>query len=269
MEQRNRLMIAAGIGVLLIIVMVAALMGRNRPADTDPTPVDVTTPADAIGLTRIALDSAPDDVRAAAKQLASSRVGYAIVKPEKTYLIISTGSDAVRVNLDRAEGQPAGALATFVDIHLKADPAGEQLLIATTDLKAGVEYQFDLDGQYAAIPTLHNRHSLPLAHLDEATGFTVLSPQPVDRIESANLRIEGYARVFEAQFMAQVITEKGRVLAESPVMAAAGAPSWGSFVIDINLAGIVLPESSYLVLTEEMTGARLVIPIRFGQAQLG
>lgn len=264
MEQRNRFLIAIGIGVLLIIALIAALMGRSRPGVHVPVPdpVDVVQP-DAIKLTRISLDSAPDEVREAAKRLASSRVGYAIVRPEKTYLIISTGSDHLKLTLDRAEGQPEGEAATFVDLHLKADPAGDRLLIATTDLKAGVEYQFNVDGEYAAIPTLHNRHNLPLTHLDADIGFTLLTPQGGDRVMGSNLRLEGFARVFEAQFTASLITVKGRELVMTPVMAAAGAPNWGSFVVDINLNGLELPESCFLVLAEEMTGAELVIPVGF------
>ncbi|HYG56607.1 MAG TPA: Gmad2 immunoglobulin-like domain-containing protein [Symbiobacteriaceae bacterium] len=261
MKKRRAALIAAA--VALIALSVAWMVGRHLG-----TPKGAGVPT--AFATAINLASAPADVQAAAAILKTSRVGYAMVKPDKTYLVISTGATADTVSIDRAEGQPNLSDPSLVDIFLKTDAKGDSLMIATTPLTKETEYQFDVDGRYADIPTLHNRHNLPLIPLDAKTGFSLVRPAPGFQAEAGILEVEGYARVFEAQFTAKLITEKGRVISQSAVMAAAGAPSWGSFSTRLKFDEQNAPETGYLVLEEEMTGAKLMVPVRFRKpAQMG
>lgn len=270
MRKQQKVAIAVGAGLLALFILAVILHGGRRVDHLKPDPVGKNeTPATFMQM--VDLNSAPADVQAAAERLKTSRVGYAMVKPDRTYLIISTGSPRDRVQYDRAEGQPDMVNPSFVDIHLVSSLRGENLLLGTTTHTGAIEYQFDVDGKYADIPTLHNRHNLELMALDAATGFTLVTVKDGGKAGEGNIRVEGYARVFEAQFTATVMTAKGRVLGWAPIMAAAGAPNWGSFVADIAFDTTDIPDTGFLVLKEEMTGAELVVPISLKQRapQLG
>jgi hypothetical protein len=263
---RTQAIMFGGLGVLLLAGLLVALKLMS-PAAVDPT--DVTPQA---FFTVIDPSTAPLDVQDAAAKLATSRVGYAMVKADKTYLIISTGSLMDEVVYDRAEGQPDLVTAAFLDLHFKADAAGQSLQIGTVPLtSADTEYQFNVGETYASIPTLHNRHNLPLIPLDAVKRFSMVSPGEGAMVgSSGSLRIEGYAQVFEASFMVTITTSKGRVIGQQAVQSAAGAPSWGSFVADIPYDTSALTETGFVILDEGMTGAKITIPVRFKPAsQLG
>lgn len=267
MTKRTRMMVAAGLAALALIgaLVWGAMRGRNQPTGT-PNPGTVG----ALALGVISMSSAPADVQEAAARLMHSRVGYAMVTPDRTYLIISTGADDVRVRITGAQGQPASGTPTFVDVNLASDSTGERLLIATTPLTTAAEYQFNLDGAAASIPTLHNPDLLPLVTLPNGSGFVALSPVSDQLVTTGTLAVSGYARVFEAQFTVRVMSAKGRVLGEKHVMAAAGAPSWGSFKADVTIDTTDLPETGFVVFEEQMTQSKLVVPVRFrATTQLG
>jgi hypothetical protein len=266
----NRKGTPAMMGIALVIVAAMAFWlvraFLNHPTKVDPNPGQ--PPA---FLTTIDLASAPQEVRDAAEKLRTSRVGYAMIVGEKTYLIISTGEKGPAVKIDRADAQPTGSKTpSFVDVFLKTAADGRQLQIATAPLKEMAEYQFNLDGAFAAIPALHNEHHLPLVYLDQATGFSVIAPVKDQMIEGKMLHLEGYARIFEAQFKVSVITAKGREVGTTGVHAAVGAPNWGSFVADLQIDTTNLPETGFVVFEDDMSGAKVAVPVRFHRpAELG
>jgi hypothetical protein len=266
-QQPRMRILAATLGLALVLTTVL-LMAAHYFAGRDRPPVKEEPSEPFVRV--IDPKTAPVDVQMAAEKLRTSQVGYAIVHPDRTYLIISTGSDDFTVSVDRAEAQPSFSTPSLVDIHFRLDRAGERLLIATTPLTVPVEYQFDVDGHYAAIPTLHNPHNLPLTYLDAASRFAVLAPAEGQLISGRTLHVEGYAQVFEAQFTVTVMSDTGRVLGQKAVMAAAGAPSWGSFAADIPIDTRDLPATGFVIFAEEMTEARFVIPVSFERPpQLG
>jgi hypothetical protein len=61
------------------------------------------------------------------------------------------------------------------------------------------------------------------------------SPLPWVTISTTTLRLEGYARVFEAQFRYN-LEDGHNVLAEGAVMADQGPPAWGRFGLDVEFA---------------------------------
>lgn len=256
----------AGVGTWLYHVFSSGEMAGPKPG---PNPGPNPGPAPSAFVTLIDLKKAPIDVQEAAAQLQSSNVGYAMVKPDKTYLIISTGEAGPAITVERADAQVTGDPTDFVDLFLKGHASGDRLLVGTTPLTHAAVHQFTLDGVPAAIPTLFNYHKLPLVHLDESTGFSVLSPTPAMLVVGNSLHVEGYARAFEAQFLVTVMTEDGRELGRVPVMAAAGGPNWGSFTADLHLETSDLPDKGY-VLFEGIGKERLQVPVRFEKpAQLG
>ncbi len=269
-DKRNRKwMIAAGIAAALVAALFVLLVAGRQPAVDDSVTPEPKAEEPAL-LTVVSLADVPQDVREAAEKLRSSRIGYAIHKPGRTYLIISTGRDDLKISLDKAVGQPAGKTPGFVDVFMQRDPKGESLVIATTTLPDTTHYQFALDGRLAAIPTLYNPHNLPLVHLDEQTGMVVLSPEAGQLVDGGMLKVWGYARPFEAQFDVRVVSAKGRTLGWTHVLAAGGAPHWGSFVSMVPLATENLPETGFVIFEEEMSGIRVKIPVRFRRpAQLG
>jgi hypothetical protein len=265
-DKQKRILLMAGSALLALLTIIALVVTGRMSKQTVPGPT-----GDKQAFIEMAnLAGAPADVQDAAARLKSSRVGYAIVHPEKTYLIISTGSAAAKVAYDKVQAQPDQTKPDLVDVFLRSDPTGSSLLLATAALTSKTEYQFDLDGRFAAIPTLHNAHNLPLIPLDAATRFSLVTPQADFVAENGALHVEGYAQVFEASFMARIATAKGRVIGSAPVKSAAGAPSWGSFVVDIPYDSQSVTETGFLILEEEMSGAKLVLPIRFRvPAQMG
>lgn len=257
MDKQKRALIAGGLAVLALIGILVAYQLRPKTTGTvGVTPQAFYSLADT--------SSVPADVQDAANKLSTSRVGYAIVKPDKTYLVISTGNPSDKITYDRVEGQPDMTNPTFVDLHFNSNPTGHSLQIGTTPLTKETEYQFDVDGNFAAIPTLHNRHKLPLIPLDAKRRFSMLSPVEGQLVgSSGTLHLEGYAQVFEASFLVTITTAKGRVIGQQGVQSAAGAPSWGSFVADIPYDTSALTETGFVILDEGMTGARITIPVRF------
>ncbi|HLN60053.1 MAG TPA: Gmad2 immunoglobulin-like domain-containing protein [Symbiobacteriaceae bacterium] len=268
MRKRNGRLIGAGVAVIILIALIGARYYMTRARTPNPT-TGPTTP-DVTFFTAIDLNSAPTAVQEAAEKLKTSRVGYPIVTSDKTYLVISTGSVAERVKYDSAVGHPSLIDPDLATIELVSNPAGSNLLVGTTPLTTAVEYQFDVDGKPAGIPTLHNPHNLALTYLDAKTRFSLLAPAANQMVQNGQVHIEGYAQVFEARFTAKVITADGRVLGQASVASAAGAPSWGSFVADVTFDTKNLPETGFLVLEEGMNGAVLKVPVRFRPpAQMG
>lgn len=265
-----------GVAVLMIAVLIAlaglAAWGvmrlrsgvGKRPAVGTGLPSATVTPID--------FAAAPQDVQAAALALKTSKVGYSIVKPNLTYVIVSTGDENTRLQLGRMLVQSVAGRPSLAEIFLESGGAGQSLMILTTRVGAGVEYQLNVDSRYAAIPMLYNPDNLPLTALPDSERFVLVSPAQNQLVQGFPLRIAGYARVFEARFTARLITGKGRVIGEVHPMAAAGAPNWGSFVAEFDVSAAELPDQGFLVLEEEMSGSRIQIPVRFSASdspQLG
>lgn len=272
MLDRNRKIAMVAAGVAVLVTLMAVYFGLRRPTPTPP-PGGGTTPPPAtqrVTLTPVRLMDAPAEVADAAARLMHSRVGYAMPVGGRTYLIVSSGSDDLKMSLVGAVGQPGTGTPSFVDVNLATSSSGERLMILAAPIAGGAEYQFNLDGTYAAIPTLHNRHGLPLVTLPHVGGFVVISPASDETVSGRTFDVSGYARVFEAQFTLKAMSAKGRILAETQVMPAAGAPSWGSFVASLTLPEGEMPETGFLVLEDPMTEAKLVVPVRFrAPRQLG
>lgn len=272
MRDRNRKIAMMVAGVAILITLLAVYFGARHPTPTPP-PGGGTTPPPAtqrVMLTQIGLGDAPAEVADAAARLMHSRVGYAMPVGGRTYLIVSSGSDNLKMSLVGAVGQPGTGTPSFVDVNLASSTGGGRLMILSAPIAGGAEYQFNLDGTYAAIPTLINRHGLPLITLAHDGRFALISPASDEVLSGRTVEVSGYARVFEAQFTLKAMSAKGRVLAETQVMPAAGAPSWGSFVASLTLPDGEMPETGFLVLEDPMTEGKLVVPVRFrAPRQLG
>jgi|GEM_PF-2288024 len=248
-----------GGAMLILALMLYALF--NRPAQPSiPKPSEEEP---ALSLRMHALSEVPAAVAEAAKALQNSEVGYAMVMDGRTYLIISTGRETVRIAARRVDAKPAAAAPDLVDIHLSSDPNGESLLIASLPLARPARYQFPVDGKYAVIPALHNPHNLPLTDLPRMGGFALVAPQADAMVEGRVLSVAGYARVFEAGFTAHLLADDGRLLKEMVIKSAAGAPDWGSFQAEMDLAGIQLPERGKLILSDALSGTRHEMLLRF------
>lgn len=267
MNRKTTLLIGTGIGLAVIIAGALYLTGArtqkvtpgpvNKPPITNPGTPAIKT----VQLQTVNLASAPMEVQAAARALQTSRVAYAIKSGGQTYLIISTGRNGERVSAMMAEAQPSAANPRFVDLMLQPSANGSSLLVLSMPIVQDAEYQVNLGGKTAAIPTLYNQHGLALVELNESTGFALVNPSTNVAIQGDILFLEGYARVFEASFNAKLISAKGRILAEAQVKAAAGAPNWGSFTTAMKLTE--RPTDATLVLFDEMSGAKLSIPVHF------
>lgn len=268
-KESSRKRLAVGVGAALVVALIAGLVIWElnlspQKLPEPPTPPVVASPVQVVGLSQ-----APADVQDAAAKLSTSRVGYAIYKPDRTYIILSTGSDALKVSYTEVAGQPDVKAPTFVDLFFNTDADGGRLLILTTPWGKGVEYQYDLDGQYGAIPGLVNAHNLPLVPLDETKGFAILQPVPDMLVQGDTLHVEGFARAFEAQFDVTIVSAKGRELGRTHVMAAAGMNNWGSFVADVPFDTTNLPATGLVIFEDQGGPLRFVVPIRFKPAELG
>jgi len=271
--QRKTRIILAAVGLIAVMVGVSVweIFSRKAGGPTPGGPGSNPAAPQAVPLMVIPPGTAPADVQEMAARLRTSRVGYAIVKPDRTYLIISTGSDSLRVRLDRAEGLPGTGAPTSVTVRLTSSPSGERLLILAANLTRAADFRFDLDGVVQAIPTLRNPDNLPVAALPEGSGIVVLNPAHNQVLANWPLRVAGFARAPDAQLTITVTDAKGRVLGRSYTVVAAAAPSWGSFVADIRLEAGAVAETGFLVI-EGQPSIRLSIPVRFGPAgtpQLG
>lgn len=267
MNRKTTLLIGAGIG-LAAIIAGALYVSSVRPTTVNPGPVTnppISNPGNptvkTVNLRTVTLASAPMEVQAAARALQTSRVAYAIRSGGQTYLIISTGRNGEMVSASMAQAQPSAANPRFVDVMLQQSASGSRLLILAMPIGQEAEYQVNLGGKTAAIPTLYNQHGLALVELNETTGFALIHPSTNVAVQGDILFVEGYARVFESSFNAKLISAKGRVLAEAQVQAAAGAPNWGSFTTAMKLSE--RPVEATLVLFDEMSGAKLTVPVRF------
>lgn len=267
MNRKTTLLIGAGIGLAAIMagaLYVSSIQTQGskpgpvtKPPITNPgTPTVKTVP-----LRTVDMASAPMEVQAAARALQTSRVAYAIKSGGQTYLIISTGRNGEMISAATAAAQPSAANPRFVDVTVQSNAGGSRLLILALPIGQEAEYQVNLGGKAAAIPTLYNQHGLALVELNERTGFALVHPSTNVAVQGDVLFLEGYARVFESSFNAKLISAKGRVLAEAQVKAAAGAPNWGSFTTAMKLTE--RPTEATLVLFDEMSGAKLTIPVRF------
>jgi len=270
---QRAIMIAAAV-VALALISVLVWSGFRSQRTPTPGP-DHSNPGQGITGRSLAIAAAdmatlPADVRDAANRLLFSRVGYAMTRGDRTFLVISTGSDAMKIQIQGAEAQPSSGEPAFVDVRLRSASGGDRLLVASIPVRSRADYQFTLDGALGAIPSLHNQHNLPLITLPMDQRFAVITPTAGQMVEGHTLLIEGYGRVFEAAFTARLVTQKGRTLAETYSTASTAAPNWGSFRSQFNLYGLDLPDSGFLILEEEITGAKTTIPVRFRVApQMG
>lgn len=267
MNRKTTLLIGTGIGFAAIIAgalyFTGARISKNTPGPGSKPPVTNpgTPTVRTVPLKSIDLASAPMEVQAAARALQTSRVAYAIKSGGQTYLIISTGKSGEMVTASTAQAQPNATNPRFVDVMLQPSASGSRLLILALPIGQEAEYQVNLNGKTAAIPTLYNQHGLALVELNESTGFALVHPSANVAVQGDILFVEGYARVFESSFNAKLISAKGKILAEAQVKAAAGAPNWGSFTTAMKLTE--RPAEATLVLFDEMSGAKLTIPVRF------
>lgn len=267
MDRKTTLLIGAGIGIAAIMagaLYVTSVRNQsNKPGPVTKPPI--TNPGNPVVRTvpmrTVDLASAPVEVQAAARALQTSRVAYAIKSGGQTYLIISTGKSGEMVSASMAEAQPNATNPRFVDVMLQPSASGSRLLVLALPIGQEAEYQVNLSGKTSAIPTLYNQHGLALVELNETTGFALVHPSASVAVQGDILFVEGYARVFESSFNAKLLSAKGRVLAEAQVQAAAGAPNWGSFTTAMKLTE--RPTEATLVLFDEMSGAKLTIPVRF------
>lgn len=226
-----------------------------------------TGSSNTIQLTAADINALPADVRDAADKLRSSKVGYALTRGNKTYVIISTGSDSMTIRYDKATKVANQGAPAWVDVHLARDVSGSRLLVLQATIKDPktdvMDYQFDVDSEAAAIPTLHNPHNLPLVALPTDSRFVVLDPVRGQVADQFPLRISGYARVFEGNFTVTILSETGKELGKAYVRAAGAAPGWGSFVGDLRPSVTQLPATGTIVFQGDEPAARLVIPVRF------
>jgi hypothetical protein len=269
MDRKTTLLLGAGIG-LAAIIGGALYVANNRLMNLPPSPGPVSRPpvtnpgppsTTAVSLRTVSLDTAPMAVQAAAKALQSSRIAYAVKSGAQTYLIVSTGPSGETIAAMTANAQPSASKPSFVDVMVQPNASGSRLLILAMPITQDAEFQVNLGGKMAAIPTLYNQHGLALMELNETSGFALINPSTNVTVQGDLLYLEGYARVFESSFSAKLLSAKGRVLAEAQVKAAAGAPNWGSFVTAMKLTE--RPTEATLVLFDEMSGAKLTIPVRF------
>lgn len=269
MPQRKTRLALVATGLVVLVVLVSAWEIVTRKPDRGPIRRPggsaATTPQ-TVPLAVVIPGTAPADVQEIATRLRSSRVGYAVVKSDRTYLIISTGTDSLRLRLDRAEGIPGTGTPTSVTVRLTSSPTGERLLILASTLTRAVDFRFDLDGTTAGIPTLRNPDNLPVAPLPETENIVVLNPAAGQVIASWPLHVAGFARISDAQLTVTVTDVKGRVLGRSYTVVAAGAPSWGSFVADVRLEAAQMPESGFLVF-EGPANVKLSVPVRFNRSR--
>lgn len=269
MDRKTTLLLGAGLG-LAAIIGGALYVANSRMTSGRPIPGPVSRPpvtnpgtpsTTAVSLRTVSLESAPTAVQAAARALQTSRVAYAVKSGAQTYLIVSTGRNGEAISAGTATAQPSAANPSFVDVMVQPNAGGSRLLILAMPISQDAEFQVNLGGKTAAIPTLYNQHGLALVELNESTGFALINPSANVAVQGDLLYLEGYARVFESSFTAKLLSAKGRVLAEAQVKAAAGAPNWGSFVTAMKLTE--RPMEATLVLFDEMSGAKLTIPVRF------
>ncbi|MDF2629880.1 MAG: Immunoglobulin-like domain of bacterial spore germination [Symbiobacteriaceae bacterium] len=217
-----------------------------------------------MGIARINITQAPLRVREAAQQLAASRVGYVIPDGEVSYLIISTGLGGERVDVEGAKRS-----GTIIDIDVRTSPTkGESLIIAK--LNAAVTdarlVQFHLDGYAAGIPALVNADNLPLVTLPDKESLVLVTPKAGDRVAGGMVQVSGYAKIFEANVSVAVYSAgKGRVLGQSNVTAAIGAPNWGSFRINVPYEQVAGLAEGVILVYDDDSGAKLAVPVRFGE----
>jgi hypothetical protein len=268
MNRKTTLLIGAGIGLAAIMagaLYVTSLRNAGLPKPGPVTNPPVTNPGapvvKTVPLQTVSLSAAPMEVQAAARALETSRIAYAMKSGGQTYLIISTGRNGEMVTAASASAQPSAANPRFVDVMLQPSNSGSRLLILSLPISQEAEYQVNLSGKTAAIPMLYNQHGLALVELNEKAGFTLIHPTVNVAVQGDILFLEGYARVFESTFNAKLLSSKGKLLAEAQVKTAAGAPNWGSFATAMKLTE--RPTEATLVLFDEMSGAKLSIPVRF------
>lgn len=218
---------------------------------------------DGLVIRPIPIDQAPAFVREAAMRLAPSRVGYVMPQADMAYVIISAGQSGERLEL--AGARRAG---TIIDIDVRTSSTGQPVLIGLlqTPVMDTRLVQFHLDGYAAGIPALVNRDSLPLMALPDKASLALVAPVEAERIMGNTVQISGYARIFEAQFSVTVFAAgKGRVLGEvQHVMAATGAPNWGSFRVNVPVTVPVGVLDGIVLVHDEQSGAKLAVPIKFG-----
>jgi hypothetical protein len=257
MNRRIMLLVGAALGLAVAMAGALYFAGARDPGPVTKPPVG----SNELPIRTVALASAPADVQAAARALERSRVAYAVKSGSQTYLIISTGQSGERMEAVRAEAQDSYGSAKFVDVTLQPNATrGERLLILAFSFSTDAEFQVNLGSKVAAIPTLYNQHGLALIDLPDHGAFALVFPEANATVTSDVLFLEGYARVFEGQFSAKLLSPKGRVIAEGAVHAAVGGPHWGSFSTALKLTE--RPAEATLILFDEDAGARLEVPLR-------
>ncbi|MGE5672326.1 MAG: Gmad2 immunoglobulin-like domain-containing protein [Mycobacterium leprae] len=254
MCRRKKVCIGIAVGVMLLLIVGALLMVFNRPKPPGPKP----EPTDPILV--IALSQAPQDVQDAAKALYTSRVAYAMVKSDKTYIVINTGSDTEKVKYDLNRRVPATGTPTDVEIFMSSLATGTRQVILLAPWGSGVRYEFKLDNSH--FPQLFNTHNLPLVYLNAAEAISVVKPVADQQVTTSPLVVAGFANAFESQFDATVFTEKGRSLGTLRIMAP-GMGDWGSFMAEVKFDTTSLPERGYVLFEDGGKPMHFMVPIRF------
>lgn len=241
--------------VALVVAALAVAAGDSKGPDKGPEK------GQANGPRQIPLSGAPAIVRDAATTLSGSRIAHAITLDGATYVVISTGSEGERLQVEGIRVEQGAAT-----VSLRRSPAGNSLYIGQIkpDLARDVALRVQIDGG-ETFPTLSNPDGLPVPALPPNTAFVVLSPKEGTQVGQPVVEVVGYARVGAAKVQASVYSPgKGRVLGHAEAVPAAQAPNWGSFRLTIPVELPAGVKEGVVLVYEQESGAKVAIPVKFG-----
>lgn len=256
-KRKLGLALAATLALGLIIFAAVNLL---RPGADQPRT------SDSVAIRKITLAETPSMVQEAVDKLQASKIAYAIPQGRSTYLVISTGASGERLELAGARRDQV--LTATININLKSSSRGDRLIIAKLeDTVVDVRnIRVLVDGFPGMIPALINLDSLPLTTLPDVGELAVVSPEYNVRVMGNAVQVTGYARIFNGRFNIQVFSAgKGRILGEAlEVRAAAGAPDWGSFRVNVPVNLSVGVREGVVLIYDPDSGAKVAIPVYFG-----
>ncbi len=220
------LVAVALIAVAVGLVAGCSLFGGGRPAQDEPPVFE--------GFTLVDAGTLQDPVVRAWAQACglSAGVHLASFDGANTYILAARGE------------KPTGGFTVFLS-NVTSGAGGFNLTFKTGDPSGPVtqiiSYPYALYlGQCAPDRILDvasvGTETLPWPVVGPANvNIIPTSPLPGVAVSTTTLHLEGYARVFEAQF--QYSLEDGHnVLATGSVMADQGAPAWGQFNLDVEFS---------------------------------
>lgn len=155
--------------------------------------------------------------------------GFSTAIPEGTRLLgVSIADGVATVNLSREFESGGGSFSVMARLA--------QVVYTLTQFSSVDSVRFELDG--TPVTTFSGEGVVLDGPVGRADYRDLLPAIFVDRpawgAAGGNpMRLSGIANVFEAQFVAQVLDGKGRVLAEQAVRASCGTGCWGTFKTDV------------------------------------